>query len=350
VSPGGRWDGFSAKPKKPPPPEGIKIKKAGTTWWGQRWIGALEQVLRGDAGRLSRGRTYARAGRTHDLTIIDGKVSAKVTGSAAKPYVIAIRLDTLSDKAWTDAIMVMAERAQFSAELLAGQMPLAIDEAFRDGGVSLFPGKRADLTTSCSCPDWGDPCKHIAATHYVLGDALDRDPFLLFELRGRTKARVLEELRRARGGKSAAEPSATTGDVDSYEIPTVSLSDLNPAEYDQPRRPLPTLHLSFEAPRSQGAVLRELGTPATWHEKTLPSDLLGPLIAAAATRAREIALCDAEPVSVPADESADSARARPRTRVPKEVAAAPRARTPKQPVPVTRRAQSPARRRPSSPK
>lgn len=350
MSPGGRWDGFSAKPKKPPPAEGIKIKKAGTTWWGQRWIGALEQVLRGDAGRLARGRTYARAGRTHDLTIVDGKVSAKVTGSAAKPYVITLRLDTLSDKAWTDAITAMAERAQFSAELLAGQMPLAIDEAFQAGGASLFPVKRAELVTDCSCPDWGDPCKHIAATHYVLGDALDRDPFLLFELRGRTKARVLEELRSARaGGKTPAQPSATAGEADSHEIPTVSLSNLNAADYDAPRLPLPTLHLSFEAPRSQGAVLRQLGTPATWHEKTLPSDLLGPLIVAAATRAREIALGDAEPASEPADESADPAPARTRTRAPKEGSAVPRARA-KQPAPVTRRAQSPAKRRPSSPK
>src|SRR6185503_13205308 len=57
--------------------------------------------------------------------------------------------------------------------------------------------------TSCSCPDWGDPCKHVAATHYVLGEALDRDPFLLFELRGRTKRQVMDALRAARSGAEA---------------------------------------------------------------------------------------------------------------------------------------------------
>jgi uncharacterized Zn finger protein len=295
VSPRDRWDGFTAKPKKPPPAEGIKIKKVGTTWWGQRWIGALELVLRGDAGRLARGRTYARAGRTHDLTIEDGKVRAKVTGSAARPYVITIRLDTLQDEAWSAAIAAMAERAQFAAELLAGQMPLAIDEAFQASGTSLFPKRRAELKTECSCPDWGDPCKHVAATHYVLGDALDRDPFLLFELRGRSKARVLEALRSARAGNTTAQPAAAADTPEAPEIPTVSLGPLSAAEYDRPRQALPTLHLSFEAPRTQGAVLRQLGTPATWHEKTLPSDLLGPLIAAAAQRAREIALGEQEP-------------------------------------------------------
>lgn len=332
MSPGGRWDGFSSKPKKPPPAQGIKIKKAGTTWWGQRWIGALEQVLRGDAGRLSRGRTYARAGRTHDLIIKDGKVSAKVTGSAAKPYVITIRLDPLSDHAWAAAITAMAERAQFSAELLAGQMPLAIDEAFQAGGASLFPVKRSELATDCSCPDWGDPCKHIAATHYVLGDALDRDPFLLFELRGRTKARVLEELHRARGGNAQPGPAFTAESADAQEIPTVSLSNLSAADYDAPRQPLPTLHLSFEAPRSQGSVLRQLGTPATWHDKTLPSELLGPLIARAAIRARELALREAEPPSSSVDESADRSDS-------------PTGQAQK---PVTRRVRSPAKPRPSS--
>ncbi|HMI92835.1 MAG TPA: hypothetical protein VK509_15780, partial [Polyangiales bacterium] len=133
------WRRFSRAAKQPPPEHGIKIKKAGTTWWGQRWIEALEQVLRGHAGRLQRGRTYARAGRTHDLTVQDGKVTAKVTGSRSEPYEVAIELAQLADSAWSDAIAGMAQKAQFSAELLAGQMPQQIDELFRAAGTSLFP-------------------------------------------------------------------------------------------------------------------------------------------------------------------------------------------------------------------
>ena len=86
-----RWsrsEYFRAPPKKAPPAHGIKVSKAGTTWWGQHWIDALVEVLGGDSGRLARGRTYARGGRTHDLVIKGGKVTAKVTGSAPKPYVV----------------------------------------------------------------------------------------------------------------------------------------------------------------------------------------------------------------------------------------------------------------------
>ena len=290
---------------KAPPKNGIKLSKAGTTWWGTRWIEALTSVLRGDSGRLSRGRTYARAGRTHDLVIKDGSVGAKVTGSAPKPYVIGIRLTPLTDAQWAKAVTGMAAKAQFSAELLAGRMPQEIDEVFRAAGTSLFPGIRRDLVTSCSCPDSGDPCKHVAATHYVLGEALDRDPFLLFELRGRTKAQVLEALRAARGtdeGPTAMKPrrgrpaKAATQEVvgarTEETTPSVSLGKLDPSDYDRPRAALPTLHFSFEAPSKSGAVLRQLGRPSAWQGEQSPAELLEPVVAAAAERARAMAMAE----------------------------------------------------------
>jgi uncharacterized Zn finger protein len=293
-----RWNHFGwyeTAPKKPPPERGIRMKKAGTTWWGQRWIEALEHVLRGDSKRLARGRTYARAGRTHDLVVRGGKVTAKVTGSRPTPYAISIELTKLGASTWKKAIDGLAKKAQFSAELLAGQMPQAIDEVFVEAGASLFPSERADLATRCSCPDWGDPCKHVAATHYVLGEALDRDPFLLFELRGRTKDQVLDALRAARGGASetiakkrgkfkAAPPDAP------LEVPTVTLGKLKAGDYDKPREPLPALHFSFDEPVTQGAVLHQLGAPGAWESDASPADVLAPLVRAAAQAARRIAM------------------------------------------------------------
>lgn len=308
-----RWNHFGwyeSAPKKPPPERGIRMKKAGTTWWGQRWIEALENVLRGDSARLARGRTYARAGRTHDLIVKGGKVTAKVTGSRATPYKITIELTELSAPAWKKAIDGLAKKAQFSAELLAGQMPQAIDEVFVEAGVSLFPKQRADLRTSCSCPDWGDPCKHVAATHYVLGEALDRDPFLLFELRGRTKDQVLDALRAARGGlgeapaKKAGKSKAVT-DAATFEVPTVKLGKVKAGEYDKLREPLPTLHFSFGEPVIHGAVLRQLGAPTAWEGDASPADVLAPLVRAAAETARRIAM--AEPSD--ADESSEFSKA-----------------------------------------
>jgi uncharacterized Zn finger protein len=291
---------YRSAPKKPPPEHGLKIKKAGTTWWGQRWIEALTEVLRGDAGRLARGRTYARAGRTHELVVKGGKVTAKVIGSRPTPYTIAIALAQLDEATWKRAIAGMAAKAQFAAELLAGQMPQEIDEIFRAAGTSLFPAQRAHLVTSCSCPDWGDPCKHVAATHYVLGEALDRDPFLLFELRGRTKEQVLAALRAARtGAPAAAGPSkklagkARAEEPPASEIPSVAFGKLTPSDYDRPRHALPSMHFSFDEQIAHGAVLRQLGAPAAWSSPGAPVDLLAPLVRAAAETARRLAMTEA---------------------------------------------------------
>ena len=292
-----RWGWYHSTPKKPPPEHGIKMKKSGTTWWGHRWIEALEVVLRGDSARLARGRTYARAGRTHDLVVKGGEVTAKVTGSRPTPYKVTIRLAQLTDAAWMKATAGMAEKAQFAAELLAGQMPKEIGEVFREAGTSLFPAQRTDLVTSCTCPDWGDPCKHVAATHYVLGEALDRDPFLLFELRGRAKEQVLDALRAARAGDASAKgrradaKATTPADL---EIPKVILGKLKAADYDRPREALPALHLRFDAPVTHGAVLRQLGAPAAWGGDGSPADVLAPLVRAAAERARSIAMAEPE--------------------------------------------------------
>lgn len=303
---------YESAPKKPPPEHGIRIKHAGTTWWGQRWIEALEVVLRGDSARLARGRTYARAGRTHDLVVKGGKATAKVTGSRPTPYAVTIELGQLSEASWRKAIASMAAKAQFSAALLTGQMPQAIDEVFVEAGVSLFPKQRSDLETTCSCPDWGDPCKHVAATHYVLGEALDRDPFLLFELRGRTKDQVLESLRAARGGPAEATPkpgskAKATPPVAPTEVPTVKLGILAVGDYDKPREPLPALHFRFDEPVAHGAVLRQLGAPAAWEGEAMPADVLAPLVRAAAETARRLAM--AEPSA--ADEPAPTPKAKP---------------------------------------
>lgn len=273
-------------PKKPAPAHGIKLKKLAQTWWGQRWIEALERVLGGDAGRLARGRTYARAGRTHDFVVEAGCVKAQVTGSRPKPYAVELSLPELSDAEWSAAIAGMAEKAQFSAELLAGEMPRLIDEVFHAVGRSLFPTQRSDLETSCTCPDWGDPCKHVAAAHYVLGEALDRDPFLLFELRGRTKQRVLDELRTRRGDVSLAEDAAAS----------VRLASITPEDYERPPRALPSLSFSFDAPERPGALLRKLGAPGGWQSESSPADALAPVVQQAAEQARKLALGD-EPAS-----------------------------------------------------
>jgi uncharacterized Zn finger protein len=278
---------WNREKKRPAPAHGIKIARTGTTWWGARWIEALEKLGANYSSRLARGKTYARTGRTHDFVVGPGGATAHVTGSRDTPYVVRIALAELGDATWKRAIEAMVAEARFAAELLAGEMPRSIDDAFRAAGASLFPAKEADLTTSCSCPDWANPCKHVAATHYVLGDALDRDPFLLFELRGRTRAEVLEALGRLRSAKAKAKTRARPVDP-----PTTSFRSLKAEAWDAWRAPPPDLAFSMAPPPTPGALLRQLGKPASWRATATPADLLADTVRRASDRARRIALGD----------------------------------------------------------
>jgi len=186
-----RWDYYHYF--RPSIPRGVKggIKaqsKRGTfgeSWWAKRWIAVLESFHIG--ARLGRGRSYARRGQVLYIEIEKGKVKAKVQGSRSKPYNIKIHIKTLSATDWQKVAKTLSHQAIFLAKLLAGQMPEDIEKAFKDTGLSLFPEKLKDMETNCSCPDWSNPCKHIAAVYYLLGEEFDRDPFLIFKLRGMSR-------------------------------------------------------------------------------------------------------------------------------------------------------------------
>ena len=167
-------------------------------WWAQRWIAALERLV--DSGRLSRGRNYARKGQVLSIEETKDGIAARVQGSQRTPYKIKIKIASLTDAQWGKVIDALAEQAIFSAQLLAGEMPEEIEQAFESAKVSLFPSQRYDLETDCSCPDYANPCKHVAAAHYILGERFDEDPFLIFRLRGRTQEQVMQELRKRRAG------------------------------------------------------------------------------------------------------------------------------------------------------
>lgn len=197
-------------PREPPKPvkDGIKAKSKrgdiGETWWSKRWVGILESFDMG--ARLSRGRSYARRGQVVSIKVKKGVVYAKVQGTRDRPYSVKIKLPVLSDAAWEEVTNVMASQALFAAKLLSGEMPLNIEEAFDEAGVSLFPESKKELDTYCSCPDWANPCKHIAAVYYLLAEQFDEDPFLIFVLRGRKKEEITKILR---GKRTKALPEGT---------------------------------------------------------------------------------------------------------------------------------------------
>jgi uncharacterized Zn finger protein len=184
---------------------GIKARSRrgaiGSTWWSRRFIDVLESLELG--GRLARGRAYARSGQVTRLEVSAGAVSATVQGSRPQPYKVAIRFKRIPAKQWQRIERTLAGQVIFSAKLLAGEMPQDLEDVLAELGVSLFPRTAEALGMTCSCPDWSVPCKHVAATLYLLAEAFDRDPFLILAWRGRERAELLANLRRLR----SPEPS-----------------------------------------------------------------------------------------------------------------------------------------------
>ena len=164
----------------------------GQEWWGQQWVEALDQM--GLDGRLQRGKRYARNGSVQMLEISHGSVYAEVQGSRPKPYRTSINLKQLSDEQWQQALNALSEQAIYVAKLLAGEMPGDIEGVFQNVGLSLFPRSQHDIDFVCSCPDWGDPCKHAAAVYYLIAEQLDNDPFIIFHIRGRKRDAILKSL------------------------------------------------------------------------------------------------------------------------------------------------------------
>ena len=239
--------------------DGIKAQSQrgafGKNWWSQRWIAALEQLV--DSGRLARGRSYARKGQVLSIEETKDGITARVQGSQRTPYKIKIQITPLTDAQWNKVIDALAEQAIFSAQLLAGEMPREIEQAFEAAKVSLFPSQRNDLKTDCSCPDYANPCKHVAAAHYILGERFDEDPFLIFRLRGRTQEQVMRELRQRRTG--ADEIAEDEMEEDEATIP---LEDCMP-NYWGSDTPLEGLSISIHPPAIEMPLLKRLG-PASF--------------------------------------------------------------------------------------
>ena len=247
------WDDYPRYPKSKPlaADGGIKAHAQkgafAKSWWAKRWIAVLESFDLG--ARLSRGKRYARGGQVLSVDIDRGLVTAEVQGSRKKPYKVVVTVQPLSHEEWAEVGERLASQALFAARLLAGEMPQDIETVFTEVGLSLFPNPVSDLQTQCSCPDWSNPCKHIAAVYYLLGEEFDRDPFLIFKLRGMEREGLVELIGPQAGLSAQAGPE-----------PVAAL----------PEEPLPT------------------NPPDFWHAGPLPDDLFGevriPTLSAAVPR------------------------------------------------------------------
>jgi uncharacterized Zn finger protein len=302
------WDS-AYPPARPPRPvkNGLPAKSRrgaiGEMWWSRRFLHVLEEF--NDPGRLSRGRAYARRGQVIDMGIEAGEVTARVQGSRARPYSVSIGVAVLDDDAWTQVEAVLASRAVFLARLLAGEMPQEIEEAFGAASLSLFPAADRDVDTGCSCPDWENPCKHIAAVYYLLAEAFDRDPFLIFAWRGRPRERLIAELRELRGlpsGTAAPDPAdeqnpAALDAVGLFGPKALEdldlageLTDETASRFWEAGRDLGSIRIEPRAVAMPEAILRDLGPSGLLAGGRPLEDLLAPAYSAIAAAALRVAV------------------------------------------------------------
>jgi uncharacterized Zn finger protein len=228
-------------------------------WWVERWLELLNSYR--FKKRLERGRIYAREGNVLSMEFANSKALATVQGSEAEPYKVSLSLDSFSDEDWDYAIATMSEKAIFSAQLLAGEMPEDIEAVFTASGLSLFPFALTEVRSRCSCPDKANPCKHIAAVYYQLSDRFSEDPFIIFQLRGRTKNQIIDTLRQIRSQKATDSPVAVTElkpviDVSSSSTATTPIKPNSFWQYDEP---LESSLVAIVPPMESKTVLDLLG-------------------------------------------------------------------------------------------
>ncbi len=248
------------------------------TWWGKRFIRALEAFT--DPARLGRGRSYASGGKILKFKIENGKIAANVKGSVNPYYGVykepiydtSIQIKPIEAAKWSQAIKHISSKASFVAKLLMNEMPDNIEDGFTDLGLHLLPSSRQDFTTKCSCPDSANPCKHIAGVYYLVAAELDRDPFILFELRSLPRDKLQAELSKSSLGKALssalAEKEITIKASASYysQLEKVAVtSQINPREFWLSTRRMPqNIEVGYQTSLPAILIKKQGDFPAFW--------------------------------------------------------------------------------------
>ena len=209
--------------------------------------------------RLGRGRAYARKGQVLSVEIEKGLVKSRVQGSRKRPYSVGIEVATIDDADWR-GIAEELNRPDIAAALLAGQMPENIESIFSEVGVSLFPNKGDDLRTKCSCPDMSNPCKHVAAVYLLVGEEFDRDPFLIFRMRGLSRDEMVGLIEVDAGLDENAEPFwfSRSRSSEPQDLPT------DPDDFWNSSESITDRHQDLSVPTIPALFPKQLGNFPFW--------------------------------------------------------------------------------------
>ncbi|MHA1104846.1 MAG: SWIM zinc finger family protein [Promethearchaeota archaeon] len=236
------------------------------TPWGKEWI--ISNLKSGRPFRMQRGIEYAKdEERIDNFSISKGQIFATVQGTAPTPYRVKINFDLIPEVGWEKIIKELSTRLLYIIELLEGSLPQDVITIFENNGYSLFPDAAKGLDSTCSCPDKAVPCKHIAAVILYLARVLDYNPFLLLELRGKSKEEILEDLSLAQPMENTveSEDDSVEDNVDfKFNVPKIFIQDI--PERDSETEEL-IIGFNIKKPGKIIETLENLGTPQNIENK-----------------------------------------------------------------------------------
>ena len=236
------------------------------TPWGKEWI--ISNLEIGRPFRMQRGIEYAKdEERIDNFSISAGQVFATVQGTGPTPYRVKINFELIPKVGWEKIVKTLSTRLPSIIELLEGFLPQNIITIFENNGYSLFPDASKEMDSTCSCPDKAVPCKHIAAIILYLARVLDYNPFLLLELRGKSKEEILDDLSLIKPIESKNE-SDKISDVDKIEfkfnVPKISIQELAEHYSDTDEY---SIGFNIKKPGKIIETLENLGIPQTIENK-----------------------------------------------------------------------------------
>ena len=248
------------------------------TWWGEIFLEVLAMSM--DEGRLRRGRAYSGPRRLLKFDIRKGVARATLRGNInhyfgvyEEPrYKATVKLRQFTAADWDRISERISSNAACLSQLLMNEMPTAIEDAFSGTGKTLLPRSRDDLVSKCSCPDWASPCKHVAGVYYKIASLLDRDPMLLFEMRGLEFSTFRDKLAASTLGQALIDEQA--GEDGPIDLPATRYTEprripaagIDAKSYWMGEHPLPSVNAVAGPPPTPAVLAKKGGDhPGFWH-------------------------------------------------------------------------------------
>jgi len=274
--------------------------------WGERWTTSVEQLSTIWTKQMPRGKDYAAKGHVNKLDVKPGKITARVQGSRSKPYTTSLELQPHKEEDWERLIHGLAQEARWVADLLNGTMPPGIEERFNDENLALFPTRNSELMSNCNCPEKSRPCKHIAAVHYAFAEALDGDPFLLFELRGKDREGLIDAFHAAWFPDAAEDASEGLAEARDKSVPIMPLSA---DRFNRSSDDIPDIVIHLRPNEAKANLLQQLDVPPSWSLPIPPSEILSNVVEKASELAWEFALTNVDIDALEGEELAEALEA-----------------------------------------